>query len=102
MSKQELHQIKQEVKEKELAKMRLKWFKEYKKNKNVAAVCRKYGITRSRFYYWKKRLDLPSSCGKRQTTRYRRLISYSRKPKTNPKAYSKEVTDLIIKIRKLL
>jgi hypothetical protein len=100
MSKAKLHQIRQEVKEKELAKMRYQWFREYRKSRNVCAVCRKYGITRSRFYYWKKRLDLCSSNGRHQTSKYRRLISYSRKPKTSPKAYSKEVTDLIIKIRK--
>ncbi len=44
MSKQELHQIKQAVKEKALAKLRWQWFKEYKKCRNVCAVCRKFGI----------------------------------------------------------
>jgi len=100
MSKSELHKIKQTVKERELAKMRYKWFKEYKKHKNVMAVCRKFGITRSRFYYWKKRIDLPSSDGKRLTTKFNRLISYSRRPKTNPKAYSEETIKIIKKIRK--
>ncbi|MDP2643132.1 MAG: helix-turn-helix domain-containing protein, partial [Candidatus Peregrinibacteria bacterium] len=63
MSQEELYKIKQEVKEKELAKMRKMWFREYKEMKNVKAVCRKLGIHRSRFYYWKKRMDLSSSDG---------------------------------------
>jgi hypothetical protein len=100
MSKQELHQIKQEVKEKTLAKIRLQWFKTYKKLNNVARVCRIYGISRSQFYYWKNRLDLQSSDGKHQTSKVNRLISYSRKPKTNPKEYPEETIKLIIKIRK--
>ena len=100
MSQAELYQIKQEVKERELAKMRNQWFREYKKCRNVRAVCRKYGIHRSRFYYWKKRVDLPSSSGKRLTSKAERLISYSRRPKTNPKTYSKEVIYLIKRIRK--
>lgn len=61
MSKEQLQKIKQEVKENELAKMRYQWFKEYDKCKNVLAVCHKFGISRSRFYYWKKRIDLASS-----------------------------------------
>lgn len=100
MSKQELHQIKQEVKEKELSKIRYQWFKEYKKCRNVCVVCRKYGISRSMFYYWKKRLDLTSSNGKHETSKQNRLISYSRKPKTNPRGFSEETIKLIIKIRK--
>lgn len=100
MSKAKLLKIRQEVKEKTLAKVRWQWFKEYKKNKNVSAVCRKHGISRSMFYYWKKRLDLSSSDGKHQTSRQNRLISYSRRPKTNPRAYSEEIIRLIIKIRK--
>ena len=100
MSKAKLHQIKQEVKEKALAKIRYQWFKEYKKNKNVCAVCRKYGISRSVFYYWKKRINFSSSHGSRRTTRYRRLISYSRKPKTNPKKYPDEVIKVIVRLRK--
>jgi len=100
MSKQELHEIRQKVKEKALAKIRLQWFKTYKKIKNVTKVCQMFGISRSQFYYWKPRLDLPSSSGKRQNSKENRLISYSRKPKTNPKEYSPEVIKLIIKIRK--
>jgi len=65
MSQEEINKIKQEVKERELAKIRKQWFREYKKNPNVSAICRKYGISRSIFYYWKKRIDLPSSSGKR-------------------------------------
>ena len=94
MPKQQLHQIKQEVKEKMLAKIRFQWFKEYKKCKNVSKVCRKYGISRSMYYYWKKRLDLPS-CGKwKGHSKVQRLIAYSRKPKTNPKAYPEEIVKL--------
>lgn len=100
MSKQDLQQIRQEVKEKELSKMRLQWFKEYKKTKNAKAVCRKFGIHRSRFYYWKSRLDLPSSSGKNQTSKARRMMAYSRKPKTNPREYPEETIKLIKKIRK--
>ena len=100
MSKAKLHKIRQEVKEKELAKIRWQWFKEYKKNKNVCAVCRKYGVSRSMFYYWKKRLDLPSSTNRHMTSRANRLISYSRKPKTNPREYPEETIRLIIKLRK--
>lgn len=100
MSKQQLHQIKQEVKEKALAKVRWQWFKEYKRNKNVCAVCRKYGISRSMFYYWKKRIDLASSNGRHETSKQNRLIAYSRKPKTNPREFPEEVIKLIIKIRK--
>lgn len=100
MSKAKLHKIKQEVKEKELSKMRMKWFKEYKKCGNVLAVCRKFGITRSRFYYWKKRLDLTSSGKGKGYAKHLRLIAYSRKPKTNPKSYDESTIKLIVKIRK--
>jgi hypothetical protein len=100
MSKKELHQIKQEVKEKALAKIRLQWFKEYQKCKNASLVCRKFGITRSMFYYWKKRLDLASSSKGKGYTKLQRLIAYSRRPKTNPREYSPEIIKLIIKIRK--
>jgi hypothetical protein len=100
MSKKELHQIKQEVKEKELAKLRWRWFKAYRKLGNAKAVCRMFGITRSRFYYWKKRLDPGSGSGKRLTTKAMRLTSYSRKPMTSPKAYPPEVVALIKRIRR--
>jgi hypothetical protein len=100
MSKEKLRKIKQEVKEKALAKIRWQWFKAYKKHKNVAKVCRMYGISRSQFYYWKNRLDLPSSSGRNLHSRTCRLIAYSRKPKTNPKQYPQDVIRLIIKIRK--
>lgn len=100
MSKAKLRKIKQEVKEKALAKIRWQWFKEYKKNKNVCAVCRKYGISRSIFYYWKKRIDLPSSGNGKGYAKVQRLIAYSRKPKTNPREFSEETIKLIIKLRK--
>jgi hypothetical protein len=100
MSQKELHKIKQQVKEKELAKMRLQWFKAYRELKNVKAVCRRFGITRSRFYYWKDRLN-PPSCGKGQGhSKAIRLMAYSRKPKTSPKSYSPKVVALIKKIRR--
>lgn len=100
MSKGKLLKIRQEVKEKELAKMRWQWFREYKKCKNVSAVCQKFGIHRSRFYYWKKRIDLPPSGNGRGYSRRQRLKSYSRKPKTNPREYPEETIKLILKIRK--
>ena len=100
MSKAELSKIRSEVKERELAKMRWQWFKEYWKCRNVCDVCRKYGISRSIFYYWKKRIDVGSSSGTYKTSKKRRLMSYSRKPKTNPKMYSDETVKLILKIRK--
>jgi hypothetical protein len=100
MSIQELHHIKQTVKEKELAKVRWQWFKTHKKIGNVAETCRIHGISRSQFYYWKPRVDLPSSDGRHQTSRANRLIAYSRKPITNPRGYSEETVKLIIKIRK--
>lgn len=100
MSKAKLRKIHQEVKEKAHAKVRWQWFKEYKKCRNVCKICRKYGISRSMFYYWKKRLDLASSNGRHKTSKRKRLISYSRKPKTNPKEYAPEIIKLIIKIRK--
>ncbi|MDA1060873.1 MAG: hypothetical protein O3B47_03710 [bacterium] len=40
MSQAEINKIKAEVKEKQLAKIRWQWFKEYKKHKNVSFVCR--------------------------------------------------------------
>jgi hypothetical protein len=100
MSKKELHQIKQQVKEKALARIRLQWFKEFKKHKNVSRICQMFGISRSKFYYWKSRLDLPSSSGTDKTSKINRLISYSRKPKTSPREYPEETIKLIIKIRK--
>ena len=100
MSKQELHQIKQEVKEKALAKVRWQWFKTYKDVRNVSRVCQMYGISRSQFYYWKKRLDLPSSTGKRSKSRFHRLLAYSRRPNTSLKTYPEEVIKLILRIRK--
>jgi len=100
MSQEELYKIRQEVKERELAKIRYGWFREYRIVKNVVKVCQKYGIHRSQFYYWKPRMDLHSSSGTRKTSKTLRLISYSRKPNASPKTYSKEVTELIKKIRK--
>ncbi|MBU0706542.1 DDE-type integrase/transposase/recombinase [Patescibacteria group bacterium] len=100
MSKKELHEIKQQVKEKEMAKLRRQWFKVYKELWNAAEVCRKCGISRSRFYYWKKRLDMVSSGKGKGHSRYQRLLAYSRKPKTNPRAYSPEVIKLIVRIRR--
>jgi len=100
MSQAELYAIHQEVKEIALAKMRKQWFTEYGINKNVKAVCRKYGISRSVFYYWKRRLDLASSGKGKGYAKTQRLISYSRRPKTNPREYSEETIKLIIKIRK--
>jgi hypothetical protein len=100
MSKLELHQIKQKVKEKELAKIRWQWFRAYKETKNVSRLCQKFGIGRSQFYYWKKRIDLPSSGNGKGYARRIRLIAYSRRPKTNPKEYSSGLIKLIVKIRK--
>lgn len=100
MSKAKLRKIHQEVKEKALAKIRLQWFKDYKKCKNVSVVCRKYGISRSMFYYWKNRVFLESSDGKHKTSKKNRLISYSRRPKTNPREYPETVIKLILKIRR--
>ena len=100
MSQAKLRKIQQEVKEKALAKIRKQWFREYKKVPNVSSVCRKYGISRSVFYYWKKRIDLPNSGNGKYYSKTQRLISYSRKPKTNPRAYPDEIIKLIIKIRK--
>ena len=100
MSKAKLRKIHQKVKEKALAKIRYQWFKEYKKCGNVCKVCRKYGISRSVFYYWKKRIDLPSSGKGKGYSKVQRLISYSRKPKTNPRQYPEKTIKLIIKIRK--
>jgi len=100
MSQDKLHQIRQEVKEKELSRVRNQWFKEYKKCGNVAQVCKMFGIHRSKFYYWKKRLDLKSSGKGEGYARYLRLMAYSRRPQTNPKAYPEEWVRLIIKIRK--
>jgi hypothetical protein len=100
MSQAELYKIKQEVKEKQLAQIRYQWFKEYQKTKNVCTVCSTYGISRSVFYYWKNRVDLPPSRKGKGYARYLRCIAYSRKPQTNPKMYPAEVVCLIIKIRK--
>jgi len=100
MSKTNLRKINQEVKEKILGKIRRQWFKDHEKFKNVAEVCRKHGISRSIFYYWKKRIDLESSGKGKGYSKKMRLISYSRKPKTNPKAYPEHIIKLIIKIRK--
>lgn len=100
MSKAKLRKIRQEVKEKVLAKVRWQWFREYEKCKNVSKICQKYGISRNVFYYWKKRLDLKSSGKGKGYAKIQRLISYSRKPKTNPKKYPEEVIKLIIKIRR--
>jgi transposase-like protein len=100
MSQAELYKIKQEVKEQALAKMRNQWFLEYKHGRNVKAVCRKFGIHRSRFYYWKKRLDLPN-CRKGQGyAKSMRLLAYSRRPQTSPRSYPEEIIRLIVKIRK--
>ena len=100
MSQAELYKIRQEVKEKEFAKMRYQWFREYKQSGNAKAVCRKFGIHRSRFYYWKKRIDFGSSRKGYGYAKPLRLVAYSRRPYTNPKSYSEEVIGLIIKIRK--
>ncbi len=59
----ELYAIKQEVKQKELAGARKRWFLRYMQLGNAMAVCREFGIHRSKFYYWKKRLDLKSRPG---------------------------------------
>jgi len=65
----------------------------------VTKVCQIFGISRSQFYYWKKRLDVRSGSGKCLTTRKYRLLSYSRKPKTNPKEYSEHTVKLIVRCR---
>ena len=39
------------------AKLRLKWFDFYQKTKNVSLTCRRFGISRKTFYYWKKRYN---------------------------------------------
>lgn len=100
MSNTELQSIKQEVKEKALSKQRWMWFREYKKCKNVALICRQYGIHRSKFYYWKKRLDVPPVKPGGWVSRYHRLKAYSRKPQTNPKDYSEDLVKKIVRIRK--
>ena len=100
MSKSEIHKIKQEVKQKALAKMRIMWFREYKEIRNVKAVCRKLGIHRSRFYYWKKRLGVESSGNGKGYAKNLRFLAYSTRPKTNPKSYNQKTLGLIIKIRK--
>jgi transposase InsO family protein len=100
MSQAELYRIKQEVKQKALASIRWQWFKEYKKTNNVSHVCLKFGINRSKFYYWYKRLAVKSSGKGKGYCKTQRLIAYSTKPKTNPKQYPQKTIDLIIKIRK--
>lgn len=100
MSKKGIHEIHQGVKERMLAKVRYAWFQEYEKCRNVQVVCRKFGIHRSQFYYWKRRLYLAPCRNGKGYSRAMRLQAYSRKPHTNPKAYSPEITKLIIKIRK--
>ena len=100
MSQTTLHKIKQEVKEITLSKQRWMWFREYNKCKNVSLICRKYGINRSKFYYWKNRLDLKSSGDGRGYGKFERLMAYSRKPQRHPKQYPEEWIKLIVKIRK--
>lgn len=102
MSQSELYKIKQEVKERALAKMRSGWFREYKQSKNVKAVCRKFGIHRSRFYYWKERIDLAPSEPRKgiRISITHRCLAYSRRPQTSPRSYPQEIIDLIVKIRK--
>jgi len=100
MSQTKLHEICQKVKEKELARVRNQWFKEYEKYDNVTKVCRMFGIERSKFYYWKKRINLKSSGKGKGYARMKRLIAYSRRPKAHPKQYPDEWIKLIVKIRK--
>jgi len=100
MSKEKLRKIKQEVKEKALARVRWQWFKSYRELKNISKVCQMYGISRSQFYYWNKRLDLPPTKAGRDISRFHKLMAYSRRPNTSPKTYSPEVIKLILKIRK--
>jgi hypothetical protein len=100
MSKKKIQVIKQEVKQKELAGLRRRWFLRNKQVRNVSKVCREFGINRSRFYYWKKRIDLKSSGHGIGFSKKIRLISYSRRPKSSPKSYPDHWVKLIIKIRK--
>jgi len=100
MSQREVSQIRQQVKERALAKVRLQWFKAYKHTPNVTVVCRQFGISRSQFYYWKKRLDLPSSGRGRGVSKAQRLLAYSRRPTTNPRRYTPEVVTLLCKVRR--
>lgn len=95
----ELYKIKQEVKQKELAGVRRQWFLEYKKVKNVMVVCRKLGIHRSRYYYWKSRLAVESSGKGRGFGKKVRLLAYSTRPKSSPKDYPEDWVKLIKKIR---
>lgn len=39
------------------AKLRARWFDYYHQCKNVSLVCRRFGIARKTFYYWKKKYD---------------------------------------------
>lgn len=74
------------------AKQRLKWIDYQKKVKNVALVCRHFGIQRSLFYKWQNRYDRLGLKG---------LEDQSRKPKTfRQSQIPLKQIDLIRKLRK--
>ncbi len=80
--------------------MRWEWFKAYREDGNVLQLCKKLGINRSKFYYWKKRLDLPPTARGRGYAKWMRLMAYSRKPRTSPRDYPPAWIALILRIRK--
>ena len=100
MSQREVSQIRQQVKERALAKIRLQWFRAYRADPNAARVCRQFGISRSQFYYWKRRLDLPPTGRGQRVSRAARLLAYSRRPATNPRMYTPEVVALLCTVRR--
>lgn len=63
------------------ARNRLKWFDYHRKTKNVALACRRFGISRKTFYYWKKRYD---PLNPRTLEEESRAPRRTRKPETTP------------------
>ena len=67
-------------------KLRLSWFKYFKKSKNAAKTCRYFGISRQTYYKWLKRYIKYGKQG---------LVNQSKRPKSIKLKIDKKVKRLI-------
>src|SRR3989344_3727870 len=55
MNKSLSKKIAQTAQEQKQIKLRIRWFKHFKKSKNISKTCRYFGISRQTYYKWLKR-----------------------------------------------
>jgi transposase-like protein len=72
------------------ARVRLAWFRRHEEIGNVSQVCREFGISRKTFYKWWPCYAKEGLSG---------LKDRSKRPKSHPRAVSKDAQELILKLR---